>query len=193
VRALAYICGMLPAKYLRGVPTDPFEGCPGVFAADHYKQAGAYRYIASYADGLRWKDRIFALLARQGQPETPGDWELHHVIEGQHFADIDFTGRLQAMYDEELPVVLLHQGEHRAYNRLLHIKQTTELFRQVLPKDQVQRAQEAAVAATDRNRWPELRRRVDDLLRLYGAAYAGDPVLTGIARNVLNDARALLT
>ena len=48
----------------------------------------------------------------RGQPEVRGRWDLHHIVEGQHFADVDFTGSLTRLYKEALPVVLIHKDEH---------------------------------------------------------------------------------
>lgn len=41
----------------------------------------------------------------------------HHIVEGQHFADVDFTGQLPTRYAEALPCVLIAHEEHAAYNR----------------------------------------------------------------------------
>jgi hypothetical protein len=183
---------MLPAKYLQGVRATPFEMFPGVFATPHYKQANSSRFICSYADGQRYKAQLFAFFARAGQTEARGQWDLHHIVEGQHFADIDFTGRLQALYKDELPVVLIQKNEHVAYNMLLHIAATDEMFRDSLPADLVARSRAAAAAAGQPGQRADLRARVDKLIELYDGAYQGDPVLTRIARNVLNAARSLL-
>jgi hypothetical protein len=179
---------MLPTRYLRGVPATPFEGAPGVFAAPHSRHPGSYRYLSSYRDGQAHKPRIFGLLARYGQPEAREEWDLHHVVEGQHFADIDFRGQLAALYADQLPVVLIHKPEHRAYNRLLHSRETDELFRDALPREMVRRSQETAAAFRDRNRHDELRARVQELAALYRGAYDGDRVLQRVAQNVFDEA-----
>jgi hypothetical protein len=179
---------MLPRRYLQGIAVDSFEGCPGVFAAPDYRSPHSWRYLSSYADGKRHKVRIFALLKQHGQSEVQGEWDLHHVVEGQHFADVDFAGRLNALYRDELPCVLIHRNEHVAYNQVLHIRETDEMFRDRLPKDLLERSQRAAAEAKDRRQHPELRIRVQRLKTLYRSAYTGDPVLQKIASNVLDEA-----
>ena len=183
---------MLPSKYMNGVDHGPFEGLPGVYATPHYKQANSWRYICSYSDGKRHKQRIFELLAKYGQPEARGDWDLHHVVEGQHFADVDFGGRLPMMYQDELPVVLIHKPEHHAYNQLLHINETDELFRDQLPSALLVRSNTARRAAADPAQREAMRARVAKLSLLYQQAYAGDFVLQRISRNVFDDALAVL-
>lgn len=178
---------MLPRKYLQGLDVDPFEGCAGVFATPNPRSRG-WRYISSYADGKRHKPRIFALLKQHGQPEIAAEWELHHVVEGQHFADVDFTGRLATLYEAELPCVLIHRNEHVAYNQLLHIKATDEMFRDRLPRDLLERSRQSAADAKDRRKHAELRARVLKLKDLYRNAYQGDAVLQKIADNVLSEA-----
>jgi hypothetical protein len=183
---------MLPRQYLLGTGAVPFEMFPGIFATPHHKHAASSRFICSYADGQRHKAQLFAFIARAGQVEARRQWDLHHIVEGQHFADIDFGGRLQAMYQNELPVVLIQKDEHVAYNQLLHVSATDEMFRDNLPADLLQRSQAACAAAKQPNQRAALRSRVEKLLQLYDGAYATDPVLTRIARNVLNGAKALL-
>jgi hypothetical protein len=178
---------MLPPKYLQGIRVDPFDGCPGVFAAPDHRNPRSWRYLCSYADGNRHKVRIFALLEQHGQKEDAGAWELHHVVERQHFADVDFGARLPELYRHALPCVLIHRTEHGAYNRLLHIRATDEMFRDRLPRDLLERSHAAADAAGDPRQHPVLRQRVLRLKALYRDTYQGDPVLQRIAANVLDD------
>lgn len=176
---------MLPLRYLDALDADDFEGCPGLFALPHHKQEGAWRYVGSYQDAKRHKKKVFELLKRHGQREDPARWDLHHIVEGQHFADVDFTGGLARLYEEELPVVLIHKDEHIAYNQLLHIRETDELFRGDLPSDMRERAAATHRAALDPSNHGEMRARVFRLQSLYGQAYADDGVLSRIAQNVL--------
>lgn len=183
---------MMPRKYVRGLPADDVD-VPGVYGTPHSRIPGSWRILASYDDGKRHKDRLFRNLAAEGQSETRGTWEWHHVVEGQHFADIDFGGRLAQLYANELPCVLIAKEEHLAYNRLLHIRETDELFRdRGLPDDLRRRSAAAAADARIGAKHPELRARVAHLRTLYRNAYAGDRVLTTVAENVLDDALAQL-
>ena len=183
---------MIPRKYLNGLKADDFD-IPGVFGTPHARVPGSWRIICSYADGKRHKNRLFAKMAAGGQAEARRTWEFHHVVEGQHYADIDFSGRLAVLYLEELPCVLISKEEHTAYNQLLHIRETDELYRdQGLPADLRQRSTAAAAAAGSRVNHPRLRAQVEHLGRLYRDAYAGDPVLLRVARNVLEESLTFL-
>lgn len=183
---------MLPMKYLRGLQAVPFEMFPGIFAATDHRRGDSSRFISSYADGKTNKAELFRLLARTGQIESRRQWDLHHIVEGQHFADVDFGGRLQTMYQNELPVVLIQKDEHVAYNMVLHISATDEMFRDNLPADLLARSRRAVVDAAQPALRPDLRARVDQFIELYEGVYMSDPVLTQIARNVLTDAKSLL-
>jgi hypothetical protein len=178
---------MLPRKYLHGLEADDFD-IPGVFGVPHARVPGSWRVFCSYADAKRHKARLFASLGAGGQVERRRSWEWHHVVEGQHYADVDFSGRLRRLYADELPCVLIVKEEHTAYNRLLHIRETDELFREVaLPPDTLARSAKAASDARSRAEHPRLRECVAQLRRLYRGAYAGDRVLTIVADNVFDD------
>ena len=183
---------MIPRKYLATLDANDYD-IPGIFGIPHARKQGSWRIVCSYGDGQRYKEKLFAKLAAAGQQETRGTWEFHHVVEGQHYADVDYSGRLPALYADELPCVLIAKEEHLAYNRLLHIRETDELYRGPgLPKDLRDRSAAAVEAARDPKNHPRLRADVEKLKRLYSDAYQGDPVLTAIARNVLHDAEAAL-
>lgn len=71
-----------------------------------------------------------------GRAEPRASWEWHHIVEGQHYADVDFAGQLPLVYAEQFPCVLIAHAEHVAYNRLLHTRETDELYRNTgLPRD----------------------------------------------------------
>lgn len=173
------------SRYLQGLEIDPFEGCIGIFVAEHHR-GGGYRYLSTYADGKRHKARIFDLLKRYGQPESRGRWDLHHVVEGQDFANIDFTGQLPTLYQNALPCVLIERNEHIAYNQLLHVKETDELFRERLSPGMLQRSAQVAALARDRREHAKLRLQVQKLRQLYRRAYEGDHVLQKVADNVFD-------
>lgn len=178
---------MVPHRYLRGLDAGDYD-IRGVYGIRHSGKPGSWRMVCSYADGKRHKARLFANMAAMGQAEARKSWEWHHVVEAQHFADVDFTGRLPVLYSEELPCVLISREEHTAYNRLLHIRETDELYRDTgLPADLRRRSAAVALAARDRANHPTLRKRIGELQQLYRNAYAGDRVLTTIAMNVLED------
>jgi hypothetical protein len=179
---------MVPRSYLKGLDADDFD-IPGIFGTRHARSPNSWRIICSYEDGRRHKSRLFANLAVAGQKEAARTWDLHHVVEGQHFADVDFTGQLETLYAKRLPCVLIAKEEHTAYNRLLHIHETDELYRdRELPADVRARSAAAKAAAANPAEHAKLRGRVDELLALYRNAYSGDAVLLTIAENVLKEA-----
>lgn len=204
---------MMSRKYLRGLDVSESH-LPGVFAIPHARAADSWRLVCSYADGKRYKERLFADMRathdlihsyrlERGMSrasaavhtrqltdiQSKGTWEWHHVVEGQHFADVDFNGQLPVLYESDLPCVLIAKEEHTAYNRLLHTSETDELFRDAgLPAKLREGSAATAMAARNRQNHPKLRRRVEELRQLYRNAYAGDRVLTSIADNVFNEA-----
>jgi hypothetical protein len=183
---------MVPGKYLRGLDASD-DDIPGFFGVRHSRKPGAWRFICSYTDGKRLKAQIFRKMAASGQHEQPKTWEWHHVVEGQHYADVDVSGRLSALYLDNLPCVLISKEEHLAYNRILHIKETDELFRDFgLPKELTQRSWAAKALAADRRTHGRLRQRIIDLRQAYRHTYEGDLVLSTIAENVFDDVLAEL-
>lgn len=180
------------SKYLAGIYHKQFEMIDGFYVAHHYRNPNHSRFISSYNNGKYQKRRLFNCMRMFGQDEIEKDWELHHIVEGQHFADIDFSGRLKKMYAEELPCVFIHKIEHRAYNSLLHVKETGELYRDELPKDMLQRSHQAVVSAADKSKKRELLTRIRKLENLYLDAYSGDPIFQRIAQNVFSEAKQVV-
>lgn len=183
---------MMPERYVAGL--DAIDGDrPGVYGVRHVRRPASWRIICSYEDGHRNKAALFAGMAAAGQTETVGSWEWHHVVERQHYADIDFQGRIEVLYRSELPCVLLINTEHRAYNRLLHISETDELHRDHnLPADLLVRSKQVKAEAGNIAAHTALRARVSALRRLYRNAYTGDAVLIRIADNVFDHALTAL-
>lgn len=183
---------MMPEYYVDGLNAIDADR-PGVYGVRHARQPASWRIVCSYEDGLRHKAALFGAMAADGQSEARGSWEWHHVVERQHYADIDFEGRIEVLYRAELPCVLLSKTEHRAYNRLLHITETDELHRDHnLPADLLVRSRKVAAEARNLGAHPALRARVAALRHLYRNAYAGDAVLIRIADNVFDHALAVL-
>ena len=102
---------MMPKRYVEKL--DASEGdLPGLYGIEHARKPGSWRFVCSYADAKRYKQVIFDRLRKAGQPEAAKTWEWHHVVEGQHFADIDFAGEFSRAYLDELPCVLIAKEEH---------------------------------------------------------------------------------
>jgi hypothetical protein len=185
---------MLSKHYLAGVKATHFDLLRGVFVAADYRRSDSSRFLGTYEDLTEQKNAILRLArAVSGQVEQPGQWEVHHIVEGQHFADVDFAGRLSVAYERELPCVLIHRGEHRdAYNRLLHLKATDELFRDSLPKDRLARSKAAQKSFATPGAHAQLAGRLGKLDRLYHWVYEGDAVLQQVATNVFERLRGTL-
>jgi hypothetical protein len=114
-------------------------------------------------------------------------------VEGQHYADVDCSGQLTELYRDKLPCVLISKAEHTAYHQLLHISETDELYRDVsLPRAVLAKSATAFAEARAPGNKLALRTRVSGLIQLYSNAYAGDAVLTTIARNVLSHTLSFL-
>jgi hypothetical protein len=183
---------MLTGRFLNGLTAHALESFPGMFAIDDRRKPNSYRYVASYDDGMRAKTSFFAFLSRHGQREDPSRWHLHHVVEGHHFADIDFDGRLGDFYDSILPCVFVHEDEHSGYTRQARLRGTREMYRDALPgtmEDRSRAARKSAVASrADVARAAALRARVMKMRRYYRDLHEGDLVIARLADNVLLDA-----
>ena len=177
---------MMPKRYVEKL--DASEGdLPGLYGIEHARKPGSWRFVCSYADAKRYKQVIFDRLRKAGQPEAAKTWEWHHVVEGQHFADIDFAGEFSRAYLDELPCVLIAKDEHLAYNRILHTKATSELYRDIaLPADLQRRAKAVCAEARVRTNHGALRARLLRLRKLYHDTYEGDEVLMTISDNVFD-------
>jgi hypothetical protein len=199
---------MLSPRFLTGadaVRYDDWPGVPdrlpGIFVARASVRAGGLRFLGTFQDLETSKTRILAFGAGGPKGRAPvgaaGSWHIHHVVERQDFAHVDFSGALvsdpDGTYRRFLPCVLLDELEHvKAYNTLLHSGAMAELHRPGAPGSSARRAQEAKAAAADRARRQELLERVARLERAYRQAYAGEPVLARIAQNLFAAQRALL-
>ncbi|MBC7843266.1 MAG: hypothetical protein H7099_13180 [Gemmatimonadaceae bacterium] len=176
---------MMPARYVRNVQTFS-TGMDGVYAIKHARFPSSTRFVCSYADGNRFKDEIFEMARVAGQVENLKFWHFHHVVEGKHYADVDFRGHLQTYYEAVLPTVLLSAREHSALNGLLSSAEGSLMFRdQSLPRLKHDRAR--AVANIGRDNRTGLQQRIAGLRSMYGDVYADDAVLRKIAENVFDE------
>jgi hypothetical protein len=181
---------MLPLEYLSYLDYDLFENLNGIFVISHYKMG--YRYISTYKDAQNHKEYIFNLLEKYGQIEKRKDWEIHHIVEGQHYADIDFSGKLKKLYYDELPCVFIEKNEHIAYSMSLHTKETDILYRDHLPLETMKRSRKAFLDAAHVNNFARLKNRLVRLENLYVNVYQNDVQLQTVAKNVFRLSRKLL-
>ena len=176
---------MMPVAFLRGLHFGE-TFMPGVFTVDDYRGAHSTRFVGSYDDLRASKQRIFALaFAVSRQRERATDWQVHHIVERRHLADVDVLGTLAHAYEAELPCVLIHNDtEHKSYTSTLGSREGTALFRSGLPRrleDRSALAQRRFATTDGRN---SLRVRARLLGEMYDNHYEGDPPLQRIARNV---------
>ncbi len=178
----------MPMRYLHGVPFgETFMN--GVFTVDDYRGAHSTRFVGSYNDLRASKGRILALaLAVSRQRERGQDWQVHHIVERMHLADVDVRGTLAHAYEEELPCVLIHNHtEHKSYTSTLGSREGTELFRSGLPRRLKDRSALAQQQFGKPDARKNLRQRARLLSEMYDNHYEGDQPLQLIARNVWNE------
>lgn len=180
---------MLNLSYLSSLPYQQVDSFPGFFAVADHRRPDSSRFICTYSDGKRHKQNFFLFLGKLGQLETSAEWELHHIVEGRHYADVDFRGELTMLYEDVLPCVLIHRSEHELYSRLASIRATKELYlTSGLSNDMNVRSTQVAQEAGSIQNRAALEKRLEKLISLYRHAYEGDYVLQKIALNVLADA-----
>jgi hypothetical protein len=194
----------LKPEYLKGVNRGIILEIGGWLCFRHHAQPGQHRFVMTYADGQAKKASVFSLLKAFGVNRlVPSEWDLHHIVEGRHFADLDFRGEYTTMYAQELPCILLHrQSEHSLYTVLAGIKATKELYLDKISGDSEARASQtctlfSTIKGSRDDKWRGeqldiLRQRLANMRKLYGNTYSGDPLMRQIAKNVLDVAESKL-
>lgn len=180
------------SKYLNGVDYDFFESIDGVYVVKEANRLRGYRYICSYNTGLKNKERIIRKLRRYGQSETSGDWAFHHIVEGKHFADINFTGRYEEAYENELPCYMIHKDRHTLYTSLFGIRETDIIYRDPFPGKCLDRSKLVAESAKDKKNYEYFLSIIRKYEELYLNAYRGDIVMQKISKNVFTEAKQIL-
>ncbi len=105
--------------------------------------------------------------------EQQGDWDLHHVVEGNHLAPLFSSFDYNRYYESEWPVVLIHSAEeHKLYNGLFRSAGSSLM----LPKSGV-----SSLVTQGRDRIEY----IDNLYKFYHNVYLGDPVLQKVAHNLI--------
>jgi hypothetical protein len=156
---------------------------------------GSYRRLTDA------KSAILALVAGDGQQVgDEGDWHVHHVVEGDIYADVHFEDvPYRWMYEGVLPCVLVHEREHLPYfHGVSRAKPSKELYgvksggTSDARAAAAWRAYHAARQAGDRAALDELRERVAKRDQLFRDLYHYDTALLAIAAAVFRRARARL-
>jgi hypothetical protein len=156
-------------NYLFGIPWEHFEGISGIYVTRHHIRG--WRYFSTYKNGEAKKFLVFKKLAEAGANEIKGDWDWHHVVEGNHLAPLFSLTDYNNKYNYEWPTVLMHSAEeHKILNSLFRSKGTLEGLENKgtapLPGD-------------------ERRKYIHTLDQRYQDIYTGDPVLQKMAHNVI--------
>jgi hypothetical protein len=156
---------------------------------------GSYRRLTDA------KSAILALVAGDGQQVgDEGDWHVHHVVEGDIYADVHFEEvPYRWMYESVLPCVLVHEREHLPYfHGVSRSKASMELYgvRSGGTSDAraaaAWQAYHAARLAGDRAALAALRERVTRREQLFRDLYHYDAALLAIAAAVFRRAHARL-
>ena len=155
---------------------------------------GDMRFLCSYHMGNVHKKEILeigkVLMENPEWLDDPGKWHLHHIVEQQHYANIDFDGSLKYRYDEVLPCVLIHNPtEHSLYTRMARIRPTMEFFNGIgAPRRMDLRAKQAQEMGQSADGRKEMELKIRELWKWYNDLYRGDHILQKISGNVFKEA-----
>lgn len=137
-----------------------------------------------------------------GPPGSAGDWHVHHVVEGDIYADIHFEDvSYDEMYRRILPCVLVHKGEHNPYFHGVSRSGASQELYGVKKKGQgspAQRAQEAhdefisARIAGDTDRLNALRKRVSERETMFADLHHYNAALSAVTEAVFRRVRTRL-
>jgi hypothetical protein len=126
---------------------------------------------------------------------TANDFDFHHIVEEQHLADISFSHQLCFNYGN-MPTVMIHKGEHKRYNAILHTRETRHLYLRDAGKftsqnlSSLERKQAAVKlfnnGVSDEGT-SELFNRISILKEIYGNVYEGNNVLKTISNNIFKE------
>ena len=125
----------------------------------------SYHYLATYSV-LQSRKTVFFDILQNYQKETKKDWEIHHIIERQHLKLLYAEAEVSYLYNSVWPCILIHHGEHYAYNSILHSKEPKELF------------------LSDKSNKQELLQKIK---KMYSDVYLGNSILSAVAQNVLSN------
>lgn len=157
-------------KYLTGIHWDPFEGITGIYVTGHHIKG--WRYFSTYKNGEAKKPKIFQKLNAGGMSESPGEWDWHHVVEGNHLKPLFTSSAYKRLYDSEWPVVLMHsKEEHKILNSLFRSKGTLE---------GLQYTGVAPLKGSERSSY------ISTLYNRYRNIYSGDIILQKVSHNLIS-------
>lgn len=146
---------------------------------------GGWRYVSTNVDGLTYKVRMFNNMRKHGQHENLAEWEWQPIVERSHLESLDFNNTLSLSFENEFPCVLIRgKEEHSMYSRLFRTSSAKELFGSDYSGDYQRRITAKEEALNNPNWRKVFTERAFKLAQMYEYAYAGDPVLQQIARNV---------
>ncbi|MCW3111180.1 MAG: hypothetical protein JWQ09_5686 [Segetibacter sp.] len=130
------------------------------------------------------KESILGLMGKK-----PKDFDFHHIIEKRHLADISIDGMLDINHGYKMPVVLLHNLEHRlAFTSILSTKETRYLYmnKETGYISLQQKQLEAIKLYKSAEGKKLLAERVAAMKKLYSQVYETEPLLKQVANNILD-------
>jgi hypothetical protein len=164
---------------------------------------GAHHILGSYTRLTAAKDAILSMVADDGQDVGEhGKWHVHHVVEGDIYADVHFEElEYDWMYKYVLPCVLVDDLEHaRYFHSVSRGAQSTEMHG-VKAKGAARPEQRAAAARAEflrvkRSRdsagLAQLRNLVVQRETLFSNLHEYDPALLAVSDAVFRRIRARL-
>lgn len=164
-----------------------FKNYYGLVGAIYYipTPQGGWRFISTNVEGRTYKVRIFNDMRKHDQPENIAEWEWQPVVERSHLESLDFNSSLSLSFENEFPVVLVRgKDEYSMYSRLFRTSSARELFGSDYASDNSRRLPAKEEALANPNWRKTFTERAFKLAQMYDYAYAGDPVLQQVAKNV---------
>lgn len=173
--------------YLDSVRYKNYFGLVGtIYIVPDARNRDQNRLVSTRVNGRTFKIRIFNDLRKHGEHENIVEWEWQPVVEGSHLESLDFNNSLSLSAENEFPHVLIRGKEEHAMNtRVFRTANAKELFGNDYTYGNSQRKQSAKEEALSNPNWRKVfMERAAKLAQMYETAYAGDPILQQIARNV---------
>ena len=143
-------------------------------------------YLVSTRNFTDIKSEIIQLTNKlKGRETNVGDWDWHHIVEGQHAAMLSVKGDMINQYNHSIPVILIHKPEHQFFSRNFNNQQFFELVG-ALKMDKMALQAEAMKLKRSDAGIQKLKLRVRNLKEMYGNMYEAYPTLQKVAMNIFD-------
>ncbi len=169
-----------------------FKNYFGLVGAIYYipDPMGKWRMVSTNVDGHVHKVKIFNEFRRQGHHENIAEWEWQPVVERGHLESLDFNASLSLSFENEFPFVLIRgKEEHSMYTKLFRTSSAKDLFGNDYGAENSRKISAKEEALGNPNWRKVFTDRAFKIAHMYDYAYAGDPVLQQIAKNVFLEVR----